>query len=218
MGIVQSRVITWVAIVAALIYNSWPFGYLLNSRVARVGLSSDLEAYGQPYAWFFVSGDVLCGLLITGEVLYLFRGRVLHSLRADLLALGMSFLGLMTAASALVPLHCGSDIQTCGYQAGQSLGAHDVMGAIAAFGLFVAMFTAWWLSVENMKLNVISGVTLLLWSIWGLAFLLTPLSYVQSFHEIQALAVIWQQIFLILSGVGIVLSMRSLQWLVSREE
>lgn len=211
MGQVKSQIIMVIAVVAAVIYNSWPLGFALNPSVARAGLASDLEAYGEPYAWLFVGGDVLSGILIVGAVLYLFRGRVLRSLQADLLSLGLIFFGLMTVMSALLPLRCGTDILTCGYHVGQTFGAHDVIAGLAAIGLFIAMVASWRASRRNTKLAWLNWFVLITWSFWGLTFLLTPLPFVQHMPNLQVLAITWQQVFLIVSGIGIVLSMKSLE-------
>jgi len=54
----------WVAILAALVYSSWPLGFLLNPSVAEQDFASQLEARRQPYNWVFISLDILAGLLL----------------------------------------------------------------------------------------------------------------------------------------------------------
>src|SRR5581483_6176612 len=51
-----------LAVVAALAYNSWPLGFILDSPAAHNSLASDLAARGHPYYWLFVLGDLITGL------------------------------------------------------------------------------------------------------------------------------------------------------------
>lgn len=43
---------------------------------------------------------------------------------------------------------------------------------------------------------------LLVWSVWGLLFILAPIANAEKLPDIQQIAIIWQQVFLVLSGIG----------------
>ena len=203
--------ISGLGILAAIIYNSWPLGYILNPRIARIGLTSDLEASGEAYSWLFVGGDVLFGLLLL-VIIWLLLKRHIPLMRQVFFALtGLAAFGVFTAVDALLPVNCTSDIRTCGYQGNQTLGIHDVTGAIAALGLFVGMVVAWRLSGTSRRLKRLCAVVLGVWSVWGLLFVLTPAANEAKLPDIQQIAIVWQQLFLILSGAGTYLIIRVLE-------
>jgi hypothetical protein len=54
----------WLAFLAAILYCSWPLGYLLNPIVGEHQLASQLEAPHQPFNWLFIAMDVLTGVVI----------------------------------------------------------------------------------------------------------------------------------------------------------
>ncbi len=58
---------------SALLYCSWPLGFLLNPIASRTGLASELGAYGQPYNWVFIWGDIVSGVLLSAAVIMLIR-------------------------------------------------------------------------------------------------------------------------------------------------
>ena len=55
--------ITFLMLIAGLLYSSWPLGYWLNPNAAK-GLASDLEALHQPFNWLFIALDILTGLFV----------------------------------------------------------------------------------------------------------------------------------------------------------
>jgi hypothetical protein len=194
--------ISTLGVLAALIYNSWPLGYILNPGVARIGLASDLEAAGEAYNWLFISGDVLFGLVVLVIIGLFLKKKIILTRQVALVLLGFAVFGVLTAVSAVLPVNCSSSIRTCGYQGNQALGVHDLIGAIAALGLFIGMMAAWRLEGTTKRLKRWDGVVLAAWSVWGLLFTLTPIANADKLPHIQQIAIIWQQVFLILSGVG----------------
>ncbi len=192
--------ITAAAILAAIIYNSWPLGYLLNPSVAGTGLASDFEASGQPYNWFFVACDVLFGVLVVSLTLWLMKDRA--KWRSSIIYVaGLAAFGIFTAVSALIPLHCHADIRTCGYDVDQTLGWHDITGAIAALGLFAAMAAA--IGWAAGRLSLAMKLITLVWSLTGLWFLYVS---VVNDHFWTSAIVPSQEVFLVLSGIGPVLA------------
>ncbi len=99
---------------AALVYSSWPLGFILNPVVSRHALASELEAPHQPYDWVFVALDVLTGVLILGVGLLQIK---ISNITRDLqigVACYIAF-GCLVATAALMPLHCDPQvIGSCG--------------------------------------------------------------------------------------------------------
>lgn len=183
-----------------LVYNSWLLSYLLNPKVAGVALASGLEAKGQPYNWFFISCDVLTGILtlLISALVHKKNKLLIYSLS------GLVGFGVLTALTAVLPLDCTGTIRTCGYQGRQAFGLHDLSGAIAAFCLFVAMVLAVVMSKKT-NIYVWNIVTVLIWSLLGLSYLLVVIPAISRLTYISTLAVLWQDAFLVVSGLSIVL-------------
>lgn len=107
------RPIVWLAWAAAVLYSSWPLGYLLNPLVSQHDLASQLEALHEPYAWVFIGMDVLTALVVTivgiwqihshGERMWLKLGAVCYIL-----------FGFLVAVAALAPLNCDPETHDCG--------------------------------------------------------------------------------------------------------
>jgi hypothetical protein len=204
----SARLVSWfkyqplatLGLAAGVIYNSWPLGYLLNPQTTKNGLASALEAVNQPYNWLFVSGDVLCSLLTLIIAWGLLKDKLGN--KSAIWALGsLAAFGVMTALSALLPLSCQTDVSSCGYGLGQSFGLHDLSGAIASLGLFIAMIS----SLDRLKarrtLHRLGVGLLLYWSAWGLWYLFLSFLSAGEHPLAQRVLIASQQLFLILSGL-----------------
>ena len=175
-----NRFILFLAVLAAVLYNDWFLGYFLNSQVAKSGLTSVLEANGQPDNWLFILTDVLTGFIICLMVYTLTRKIYLKARMPikSLLVIGLLMFGVFTAASALMPLNCGSQITRCGAQLKETYGWHDVTGGIAAFGLFIALvglvnfMSKFKIASKNKKL---AFITIYTWSASGISYLIFTL-------------------------------------------
>lgn len=216
MGHAVSRLTPVFGLLAALVYNSWPLGYVLNRRVAAHGLASDFGASGQPYNWVYIGGDVFCGVLVVVAIWLLVRYVRLSS-QAITACVGIGIFGIMTAVSALLSLSCVSNIRACGYQPSQTLGAHDITGAVAAAGLFVGLVYAWRARADSGKLAHWNGALLFVWSLWGLAFTLVLLPSVQRAPHFSMVSIVWEQAFIVLSGAGVAAVIYSLSTLPVKE-
>jgi hypothetical protein len=111
----NSRITLALAVLAGLIYSSWPIGYIVNPKVAAHGLASELAGAHQPYAWIFVYGDVAVGLLML-----LIAARLWQQLKPSRQQKGLVFIilnvggfGLATIIDALLPLSCSMSTQIC---------------------------------------------------------------------------------------------------------
>lgn len=125
-----------LVILSAILYCSWPLGFWLNPLANKTGLASELGAFGQPYNWVFIWGDIVSGLLlIAGCALLWWRWRPVDWVRAMLILLGIY--GLMGALDAALPESCLPSLQVCGPVLQDPMlilhGTFDFIGSIALF-------------------------------------------------------------------------------------
>jgi hypothetical protein len=130
-----------LTIISAIIYCSWPLGFLLNPGASRTGLASELGAIGQPYNWVFIWGDIVSGaLLLMGSVsmlrLYKFEGW------AKLSLILLAVYGLCGAFDASIPMTCLPSEQACGSVFSDPMlivhGIFDMGGSVALIGTLVS--------------------------------------------------------------------------------
>jgi len=189
-----------MATITAIIYNTWPLGFILNNPIAHRDLASQLEATGQPYNWLFVSTDVLTGLIVIILAMMFWRrlekGQSILAIK--IIVIGLLMFGLFTAVSALVPLTCQTTDLRCGSHLYQIFGLHDLTGGIAAIGLFISLVGGW-LHGENKPHALTSKLihwTTILWCLCGIAYVY--------FSAVNQHMVLVQQIFLVLSGIAVI--------------
>jgi len=129
-----------LTIVSAILYCSWPLGVWLNPVASRKGLASELGAFGQPYNWVFIWGDIVSGMLLLGAVTMLIR---LYSLKgwARLSLILLAIYGVCGALDAAIPMSCLPSEQVCGPIFSDPLlilhGLFDITGSVALFGTLV---------------------------------------------------------------------------------
>jgi hypothetical protein len=177
----QKKVFGWAAflvVCSALLYCSWPLGFLLNPASMHAGLASELGAYGQPYNWLFIGADIVSGILLTVGSIALVRVYKLKGLGRIAFIL-LSVYGICGALDAALPMHCLPSLQVCGPIVRDPTlimhGAFDLAGSIALIGtlLVAAEFVrkhnrAWlpWIYVVGIGaviFAILSGV----FYIWG---------------------------------------------------
>jgi hypothetical protein len=184
----------------AIIYNSWPLGYILNNPVAHHQLASELEAAGQPYNWFFVCCDLITCLLLLYLALRYWQRRPATYKNGALNAVifGLALFGVFTAVSALTPLSCQINDLRCGAHASQILALHNLTGGVASFGLFISLSGTWLFSIERplTPATVFIRLVTTLWCLSGIAYLF--------FTVINQYMQLVQDVFLILSGIGVI--------------
>lgn len=190
------------AALAGLLYNSWPLGYILNHHVATVFLASNLEATGQPYNWLFILGDILTGLIIMAVGCFYLRKKNLISLRWVKLSIGCYVIfGLLTIVTALIPFNCQESIAQCSVQLSTSFGLHDIIACIASITQFISMVCPAVVILRAKVKGWLKSATLailLAFCVSGIVFLITSLIN-------GSLAVFLQHVFIILSGLGLLL-------------
>jgi len=90
------------------------------------------------YSWVFVLGDVLSGLVITVAAYFIYMISQQRDQLTVLMIGGYLCFGVLTAISALLPLHCGTNPSQCAVNNFQPLGIHDAIGGVASFGQFIS--------------------------------------------------------------------------------
>lgn len=131
-------------VVAAILYCSWPLGFVLNPVAMRSGLASELGALGQPYNWLFIGGDVVSGiLLVAGVALLLCTYRRQLPRIAQITLLLLAVYGICGALDAALPMDCLPSEQACGSVFRDPVlvvhGLFDFAGAIALIATLVLM-------------------------------------------------------------------------------
>ena len=147
-----------MALVSAIVYSSWPLGYLLNPAVSHSSLASGLEAIGQPYNKLFIAGDVISSLLILIVIWLLWHRldkikdrRWLHGVVIPVLIFSVG-----TIADALLPERCVPGLQTCpNFTQDHLLLWHGIFSILASLGLFVSLCLLWWHQKANHLLTAL---------------------------------------------------------------
>lgn len=101
-----------ITFAAALVFNNWLLGIILNTRLFLAGGSvSEFSAGGQPHAALFRALDILAGALIValGGLVYRYRS---HDGGWRGIAVCLIILGLANCADALLPLPCSGTLDT----------------------------------------------------------------------------------------------------------
>lgn len=184
---------------AAVLYCSWPLGYVLNP-IANRGLASNLEALGQPYNWLFAALDILSGLVVVTIAVLLrgLTGRPRHWL-LDWSIIGYGLFGFLTALDALLPVDCLDTVQRCNVLSGHPLiiihGAASI-GSIG--GLTMSIVGLWYLLAVKRRvawpLRWLLHIIGLSWFGFGVAtavFLLADRSSALSQHLFIIVCSLW---------------------------
>jgi len=130
-----------LTIVSAIMYCSWPLGFWLNPVANRTGLASELGAFGQPYNWVFIFGDIISGALLVAAVVILMRLYKLNKW-ARLALILLAAYGIFGALDAALPMSCLPSEQVCGSVWDDPLlilhGIFDIGGSLTLIGTLVA--------------------------------------------------------------------------------
>jgi hypothetical protein len=107
----------------------------------RTGLASELGAFGQPYNWVFIWGDIASGVLLVLAVVMLIHTYKLRGWGRLTLAL-LAVYGICGALDAALPLSCLPSVQACGPVIHDPMlithGAFDLVGSTALLGTLLA--------------------------------------------------------------------------------
>jgi hypothetical membrane protein len=200
-----ARLVLLLCIAAAVLYNSWPLGYIVNSQTAHAGLASDLERVGQPYYWLFILGDILTGLclIIACYILLVKLHSKIYSNSWLVVCVGVFLFGIGTAIASVAPAHCSVGLTLkCGTTGNSLLDLDTFFSGIGAFGLFASMLSTCALCLRyRLSTALIRTIwaTVMAWSASGILFVVFALS-----NGMAAKALLLQQIFLILCGAAFI--------------
>jgi hypothetical protein len=207
-----AKVILLIFTATALLYNSWPLGYILNYKTARFGLASDLAGKGQPYDWIFILGDVIVGacLIAICGLIRLKLHKELWSRSVAAVVLGVFMFGLFTATSAAAPNTClHGRISMCARIDKTTFGADGIESTLAAVGLFISLvgINVLGLSRKNLsnKYHRLSQATLVAWPASAAFFLIadSKSSVSDSVHLAQQILMIMTGVALFVIGINI---------------
>jgi hypothetical protein len=126
------------ACLAAILYSSWPLGFIVNPAVSKYDYASELESAHQPYNWLFITLDVATGivLIISGYM----QWRKAKKLTVRLSILGYVLFGVLVIAAAIAPYNCNSITQNCIADATQpAFIVHGLSSIFSVVFLFVSM-------------------------------------------------------------------------------
>jgi hypothetical protein len=190
-------IIISLAFLAAVLYNIWPLGYVLDPEVLHNSYLSSLEVDGKPYAWLFIIADILTSIVVVAIVLLI--RKLNSSNRAGLN--GYIIFGLATFFDAIIPIanHCEQSISACGISLSQVLSFHDIASIMAAIGMFTGLLGSKCRFRED-KLNpsIYKWLSYTFW-IWCITGIFLIISVV-----IDDFTTISQALFLIAYGLGLV--------------
>lgn len=155
------------AVVAAVLYNSWPLGYVLDPVVERHALASELQAPHRPYNWVFILTDVAAGLIVAGIGAYQLKR--FHFRHGRLIAACIIVFGLLVAMAAIVPLRCDPTIAACGPLIHSPM---IVLHGFASVGSVIMLFAALVISLQAARqkgtLSFTLATVILLLACWVL--------------------------------------------------
>lgn len=130
-----------LVITAAVLYCSWPLGFILNPSAEKTGLASELGAYHQPYNWLFISTDIISGVFLVAACWLLAREFNAKGWRKAGLIL-LAVYGISGALDAALPISCIPSLQTCGSVWHDPMlilhGIIDFIGSVALIGTLIA--------------------------------------------------------------------------------
>jgi hypothetical protein len=186
---------------AAVFYNSWPLGYLLDSQTAHYGLASDLEKAGHPYYQVFILGDILTGVTVL-IISWLIRFKLWPGLRSKtrtVIWVGLLLFGLFTAMGAGFTPDCSvTPAIKCGVGNTHGLGLDGLFSGLAALGLFLGLAGVALLNMRsglNLVLTRVTQIVLIGWSTSAIIFVILATT--------NGKAHLMQQLFLVLAGLAL---------------
>jgi hypothetical protein len=124
-----------LGVLAGVLYNSWPLGFVLDRPALGGTYLSVLEMPGRPYADLFVGCDLAAGAMavVAGVLL----------LRHPAVAAGLVMFGIGNVLEASIPIEtsCASSVAACGGAAGQVLEPHSLASVLSVAGLVLALWS-----------------------------------------------------------------------------
>lgn len=185
------------AIFAAVTYNIWPLAYVLDPKAINNSYFSVLELPGKPYAWVFILGDILTGVVITLTALAIWKTKTFN----PKISLSYLVFGLSTLLDAIKPIsgHCVSSVATCGIAPSQIFTFHDICSLLAAAAIFYGLLICRRQIRNANGLGRIYGWISYTFWFWCLAGLFLILSIVM-----DDLTTLSQGVYIAACGIGLI--------------
>lgn len=196
-----SQVAFGLCLLAGVLYNSWPLGFMLDNSTAHHSLASDLELIGHPYYWLFILGDLLtAACIIAATVIFRFRLWQTPKRRGRLwLLAGLLMFSLFTAASALLPYRCSVfHLTSCGPIIAGKIGLDAITSSLAWLGLFVSLGSLALAEHHQAWMRQLVLATLVIWSASGLLFAIAAQ------HAANHAAYLLQFALMVMTGITII--------------
>lgn len=158
-----------MAVIAGILYCSWPLGYYLNPQVSAHGLASELGAVGQPYNWLFILLDVLTGIIVLLVAIMVWRAcRKVPIWWLKPVLISYALFGVFTALDAVLPMHCVPSLRRCpGLGQDHLLIVHGIASISASAFLFITALGMWHIGQIYHRLSFM-WIIMLAWALFGL--------------------------------------------------
>lgn len=149
-----------IAVLAGLLYCSWPLGGWLNPAVAAHGLASDLGGRHEPYGWLFSSGDTLSSLLVL-VICWLVWQQLRTGKHRRLVALvlvNLAVFAVGTMIAALLPLRCDPALHVCpNFLHDYVLLIHGLGSILSSLCLFASALVLWFYRRTRLLSIIVAG-------------------------------------------------------------
>ncbi|GAC1386522.1 MAG: hypothetical protein NVS1B7_4450 [Candidatus Saccharimonadales bacterium] len=185
-----------LAVAAAVLYCSWPLGYIFNPVVSRTGLASELATFGQPFYWLFIGADIVSGAIVLLLAFKMWHAiteiRTVRWVRGVIINFGL--FGLFTILDALLPYQCIASQSTCPAFGGDPLLLmHGVVGVSAGVCLWISAILLWRVNRKHTiaRVGLIVLITWIMLGILAIAFYFIPGPESVSQRYFLALCSIW---------------------------
>jgi len=200
-----------LCLLAGVLYNSWPLGFMLDNATAHHALASDLELIGHPYYWLFILGDLLTAACIIAAAI-IARFYLWHmpdrAIRTRLL-LGLVLFSVFTVASSLLPYRCSTaPLALCGAIHASKIGLDAITSSLAWLGLLVSLGSLAFSDKLHPWMRQLVFGTLIIWLISAGLFVVTALRYANWAYFVQFALMITTGLTIVVIGSHFYLSSR----------
>lgn len=191
--------------IIAVLYNTWPLGYILNPNIASTYLASDLERIGQPFYWLFFAGDLLVGgalMFISATLLIKYYGW--QSVSWTVVYIGLFFFGLFTVISAASNNDC-TPHHFCLIINRTPFGLDGMISVLAAICLLISLVAVNFVAIKakhKKQLRMISLIVSYAWAASGALFLLAAYRD-NGVHVMQEIQLVLSGLALFIIGLNI---------------
>lgn len=189
---------TLLAVLAALLYSSWPLGYWLDPVVERSSMASELQAAHHPYNWFFIATDVLAGLFVI--LVGAWQWSRVQKVSQRLAISNYVLFGALVIVAAASPLPCNPATHQCGPLIDNYRvllhGIASIASVTFLFVSLVALTPSAFSKNRHYGLRVVFTLLLLAWTVFAVG------SVYELVHHIQGNAM--QYFFITICSLSVI--------------